>query len=165
MSYSQKKEALYERYKTFMEKKEAKGMLKNLGSELANDELKSLLWNDEFGTSYEKHHMPASNSLPDSIPYEEGACVNVPKEIHSQTFTNGLNESNRAYDYGLYNSLTYEDMLEFDNKNLKDLYAKMKPGANQEEIARRLDENLEFSKNNKKNHEEQTQDNNSCPEK
>lgn len=91
-------------------------------------ELKSLLWKDEYGTSYEKHHTPAANNLPTSIPYQEGACVNVPTKIHDQTFTNGLNQSNRPYDYALYNSLTYEDKLVFDNKNLKDLYGKMKHG-------------------------------------
>ena len=127
--------------------------------------MKSLSWKDEYGTPYEKHHMPAANTLPTSIPYEEGACGNVPPKIHDQTFTNGLNESNRPYDYALYNSLTYEDRLAFDNKNLKDLYAKMKPGADQDEIAKRIDANYEFSMQIKESHPESTEPESTCPNK
>lgn len=62
-----------------------------------------------------------------------------------------MNQSNRPYDYGLYNSLTYEDQLTFDNNNLKDLYSKMKPKADQKEVARRIDENYKFQYRIKKN--------------
>jgi len=123
------------------------------------------LWKDEYETPYEKHHMPAGNSLPASIPFKEGACANVPPEIHNQTFINEMNKSNRADDYGLYNSLTYEDQLEFDNKNLKDLYVKMKPGADQNEVAKRIDNNYKFSIQNKENHSEQSESGGTCPDK
>lgn len=72
MSYEEIKAALYERYKTFMDKKEKGGKFTDQGSSLADDELKSLLWKDEYGSIYEKHHMPASNNLPANIPSEEG---------------------------------------------------------------------------------------------
>ena len=58
-----------------------------------------------------------------------------------------MNQSNRLYDYGLYNSLTYEDQLTFDNNNLKDLYSKMKPKADQKEVARRINFQYRIKKN------------------
>ena len=76
-----------------------------------------------------------------------------------------MNQSNRPYDYGLYNSLTYEDQLTFDNNNLKDLYSKMKPKADQKEVARRIDENYKFSMQNKEKHSESDKPESTCPDK
>ena len=138
-----------------MDKKDATGKLKGANQNFDMDyELKSTSKESSY-PGFEGHHMPASDQLPGYISAEKRACANIPKDIHKQTFTNGMSQSNRPYDYALYSSLEYEDQLSFDNANLVDLYDKMRPSAESDIVRERIQENYEFSMDTKKNAEEE----------
>jgi len=76
-------------------------------------------------------HLPHQAAKPFFVPEEKneginfkcGACANVKTKTHINTFTYGMNSSNRPYDMALYNSLTYEDRIKFDHYDLKSIYA------------------------------------------
>lgn len=83
------------------------------------------------------------------------------------TFTFGLNENNRIYDFLLYNSLTYEDRLEFDLNNIREAYKVQRPGVDQKELETKLKEYKEFAMKNyenaqKKKKEEEKEKSNKC---
>ena len=76
------------------------------------------------GDDMTPHHMPAADSIQnDGIGYKEGICTNTKTSTHYLTFTYGMGDSEaRAYDYALYNALSYEERLDFDIENLRWAY-------------------------------------------
>lgn len=75
-----------------------------------------------------------------NIGYGDGTCLNVREDTHRLTFTYGMgNSGSRAYDYALYNSLSYEDRLIFDQKNIRDAYRIQRPNVDLAEVDKALE--------------------------
>ena len=55
------------------------------------------------------------------VSKDKGSCLNVAQETHEATFTFGLG-GNRPGDEALYNALSAEGKLDFDNENVKYAY-------------------------------------------
>ena len=87
------------------------------------------------------------------------------KSEKAETYYSYDRQGNVMEATGTEGGICYSCKLVFDNKNLKDLYGKMKHGADQEEIARRINANYEFSMQNKENHPEKVESEGTCPNK
>lgn|GEM_PF-6321305 len=88
------------------------------------------------------HHMPSARSIG-----TDGACLNTMGSTHTHTgtFTYGLSDSTRAYDAALYESLTYEDRLEFDRADIQDIYERTRPNVSPELLEESLREQYDLA--------------------
>ena len=116
----------------------------------------------EKGDYQTPHHMPAAESIQaDGIAYGDGVCLNVREDTHRLTFTYGMGDSDsRAYDYALYNSLSYEDRLDFDQMNIREAYALQRPNVDPEKVNEALRVEKEQALKTKK--EQETKKKNKC---
>ena len=116
---------LIQRRDEYIEKKQKRGTLKISQKELLENELivnsyKSTI--EEVGDQLSPHHMPAAESLSGLVPYNEASCLNIYEDTHKATFTYGMGGKARAGDKALYNALTEEKRLDFDNEDIINAY-------------------------------------------
>jgi len=163
LSYDQKKQKLYERYSEFINDKINRGKINISYDGLLENELMVKSYSEmpqEKGDYQTPHHMPAAESIQaDGIAYNDGVCLNVREDTHRLTFTYGMGDSDsRAYDYALYNSLSYEDRLDFDQMNIREAYALQRPNVDPEMVNEALRIEKEQALKTKKEQETKKKD-------
>lgn len=72
-----------------------------------------------YKITWTQNHVPMDKST--KVSKDTGSCLNVAQETHEATFTFGLG-GNRPGDEALYNALSAEGKLDFDNENVKYAY-------------------------------------------
>ena len=131
MTYADKVEALYKRRDEYYQGKKDSGALVYSDMGLLPGELDAVLYRTPkpSGDNITPHHMPSAESIKNNegIGKNWGACTNTMEGTHTNTFTYGMSMSQRPYDTILYESLTYEDRLAFDQYDLVIIYAETRP--------------------------------------
>lgn len=131
MTYADKVEALYKRRDEYYQGKKDSGALVYSDRGLLPGELDAVLYRTPkpSGDNITPHHMPSAESIKNNegIGKNWGACTNTMEGTHTNTFTYGMSMSQRPYDTILYESLTYEDRLAFDQYDLVIIYAETRP--------------------------------------
>ena len=131
MTYADKVEALYKRRDEYYQGKKDNGALVYSDRGLLPGELDAVLYRTPkpSGDNITPHHMPSAESIKNNegIGKNWGACTNTMEGTHTNTFTYGMSMSQRPYDTILYESLTYEDRLAFDQYDLVIIYAETRP--------------------------------------
>ena len=149
MTYDEKIDALYMRRNEYIQDKIDSGKITVLEAPLQMNELEVGSFSTiprDIGDGVTPHHMPSAHSIDsDGIEYNKGACLNTMGGTHTGTFTYGLNESSRPYDYALYESLTYADRLEFDRADIQDIYKRFRPNVPQDLVEQKLREQYELA--------------------
>jgi RHS repeat-associated protein len=149
MSYEEKKQALYDRRDEYIQGKIDDGTLKFSDKPLLDGELDVNTYkgmDNERGAVLTPHHMPSNHSIRtiEDILESDGACINVYKETHKNTFTYGMG-SVRAYDTALYEAMSYEERLRFDLSDLEDIYKRTRSNVDLEEVRIKLEEQYKFA--------------------
>ena len=93
------------------------------------------------GDDLTPHHMPGASTLKNEvpeIPYKSGSSLNVKTSVHELTFTYRKNSTNPLY--SLYAKLSYENRLLFDQGDVADIYARMRPNVNIDYVNLALEE-------------------------
>ena len=80
--------------------------------------------------------MPRANSLK-KIPYRSGSSLNITAGTHKYTFTFGRMTKQAE---ALYEALTYENRLRFDQDDIADIYSKTRPNVSTEQVNLALEE-------------------------
>lgn len=70
---------------------------------------------------------------------------NVMTDTHKNTFTYGMNNRTRRYDMALYESLSYEDRLVFDQYDLQRVYAESRPNVDMDIVKSKLKEEYDMA--------------------
>ena len=101
------------------------------------------------------HHMPSAKSIEslDDMNSKTGACSFVEGNTHKNTFTYGMNNRTRPADVALYESLTYEDRLIFDQYDLMCNYAETRNNVDINIVEGKLQEQYELALKAKKSNE------------
>ena len=150
MNYDERVEALYTRRDEYFQTKMDNGKLKISNSPLLPGEMDAVLYNVKQvpGDNITPHHMPSAESIGinEGMSKRYGACSNVMEETHTNTFTYGMNKETRPYDSGLYESLSYDDRLNFDHYDLVDNYAKTRSNVDINVVESRLQEQYVLAK-------------------
>lgn len=148
MTYEERVEALYLRSDQLFKQKKENGKLHYSNSSLLNGELDAVLgMNAVSGDNMSPHHMPSAHSINanDGISRQYGACSNVMTDTHKDTFTYGMNSSTRQYDMALYESLSYEDRLAFEQYDLQRVYAETRPNVDINVVESKLQEEYDMA--------------------
>ena len=148
MTYEQKVESLYFRRDQLFQQKKDTGKLHYSNSGLLNGEMDAVLGMDAVsGDDMSPHHMPSSHSINggEGITRDQGACSNMMTDTHKDTFTYGMNSNSRPYDTALYESLSYEDRLAFDQYDLQSVYGETRPNADMDIVESKLQEEYDMA--------------------
>ncbi len=154
MTYDEKVDALYTRRNEYVQEKIDSGKLVVSYATLKTNELEVgsyITAPKTVGDGVTPHHMPSASSISaDGIDYNDGSCLNVMGKTHTGTFTYGLSENGRPYDNALYESLTYEDRLEFDRADIQDIYSRTRPNVPEDILKEKLHEQYDLAMRTKK---------------
>ncbi len=148
MTYEERVGALYSRSDQLFQQKKDTGSLHYSNSGLLSGEMDAVLgMNAVSGDNMSPHHMPSAHSIEgnDGINRQYGACSNVMTDTHKDTFTYGMNSSSRPYDMALYESLSYEDRLAFDQYDLQRVYAETRPNVDMNVVEGKLQEEYDMA--------------------
>ena len=131
-----------------LQQKKDTGKLHYSNSGLLNGEMDAVLGMDAVsGDDMSPHHMPSSYSINggEGITRDQGACSNMMTDTHKDTFTYGMNSNSRPYDTALYESLSYEDRLAFDQYDLQSVYGETRPNADMDIVESKLQEEYDMA--------------------
>ena len=148
MTYEEIVDSLYIRSDQLFQQKIDTGKLHYSNSELLPDELDAVLgMNAVSGDNLSPHHMPSAHSILENegMNPSYGACSNVMTDTHKNTFTYGMNNRTRRYDMALYESLSYEDRLVFDQYDLQRVYAESRPNVDMDIVKSKLKEEYDMA--------------------
>ena len=148
MTYEEIVDSLYIRSDQLFQQKIDTGKLHYSNSELLPDELDAVLgMNAVSGDNLSPHHMPSAHSILENegMNPSYGACSNVMTDTHKNTFTYGMNNRMRRYDMALYESLSYEDRLVFDQYDLQRVYAESRPNVDMDIVKSKLKEEYDMA--------------------
>ena len=143
MTYEEIVDSLYIRSDQLFQQKIDTGKLHYSNSELLPDELDAVLgMNAVSGDNLSPHHMPSAHSILENegMNPSYGACSNVMTDTHKNTFTYGMNN-----DMALYESLSYEDRLVFDQYDLQRVYAESRPNVDMDIVKSKLKEEYDMA--------------------
>lgn len=147
-TYDERINALYERRDEAFQQKIDNGSLHYSNQDLLPGELDAVLGRDaKANDNMSPHHMPSAYSIDknENIDRRSGACSNMMTDTHKDTFTYGLNGRLSPYDMELYNSLSYEDRILFDQYDLQGVYAETRPNVDMDVVEYKLQEEYELA--------------------
>lgn len=75
------------------------------------------------------------------------ACIHMMSYTHSYTFTYKMSSTSRSLDYQLYNAVSYEDRLKFDQYDCMRIYAFARENIDFDVLEYRLHEEYELAMN------------------
>lgn len=159
MSYEDIVTELWNRRNEYFNNKKTSGSLYYSDSPLLDNELQAVLY-DSYkvsGDNLAVHHMPSAHSIVnlDGISKGEGACSCVMTETHYNTFTCGMGTGKRPDDVALYEALSYEDRVLFDQYDLMENYKETRQYVDMDEVELRLQEEYKLAMEVKENQETQ----------
>lgn len=139
---------LYQRQQEYFQERINEGRIRYSDEGLLPGELDSVYGRDaKSNDGLSPHHMPSSHSINNELGIcgKDGSCLNMMTDTHVNTFTYGMNSSTREGDLKLYESLSYEDRLLFDQHDTMIDYALTRENVDLDIVERRLEKQYEDS--------------------
>ncbi len=148
MSYEDILELLYQRSdERFIDKLIKKGVS---DIKLLPTELKVMFFNEgKQKDNLTPHHMPSADSVKklEKMNSDFAACIHMLSYTHSYTFTYKMSSTSRPLDYQLYNAISYEDRLKFDQYDCMRIYAYARENINFDVMEYIMNEEYKLSMN------------------